>query len=122
MKRRTNCPNCGGPLPVSGLKCEFCGTRIIDLTMIDFDSDAPTMFVLKAPKYMVQDKDVYISMWARPELESISMERDERYVVNARGERVCSCDVSNSVAFEMSLHPCTGPKNDTLYTLTIEEN
>lgn len=120
--KRTNCPNCGGPLPINGLKCEFCGTRIIDLTMIDFDSDAPAMFVLKAPKYMAQDKDVYISMWARPELESISMERDERYVVNARGERVCSFDVSNSVAFEMSLHPCTGPKNDTLYTLTIKEN
>jgi len=118
--KRTNCPNCGGPLPVNGLKCEFCGTRVIDLTMIDFDSKEPTMFVLKAPKYLVQDKNVYISMWAHPELESISMESDEAYVVDARGERVCSADVSRSVAFEMSLHPCAGPRNDKLYTLTIE--
>lgn len=36
MKRRTNCCNCGAALPVSAPKCEFCGTRNIDLTMIDF--------------------------------------------------------------------------------------
>lgn len=118
--KRTNCPNCGGPLPVNGLKCEFCDTRIIDLTMIDFDSDAPTMFVLKAPKYMVQDKDVYISMWARPELESISVENETAYALNARGERLCPIDVSHSVAFEMSLHPYADPKSNKLYTLTIE--
>lgn len=118
--KRTNCPNCGGPLPINGLKCEFCGTRIIDLTMIDFDSNEPTMFVLKAPKYLVQDKDVYISMWARPELESISMENETAYVLNARGERLCPIDVSRSVAFEMSLHPYADPKSNKLYTLTIE--
>lgn len=118
--KRTNCPNCGGPLPVNGLKCEFCGTRVIDLTMIDFDSDAPTMFVLKAPKYMVQDKDVYISMWARPELESITLQSNEAFAVNARGERVCSFDVSRSAAFKMSLYPRVAPNSDTLYTLTIE--
>ena len=88
--------------------------------MIDFDSEEPAMFVLKAPKYLAQDKDVYISMWARPELESISMESDTAYAINARGERLCSFNTSRSVAFEMSLHPYADPNNNTLYTLTIE--
>ena len=120
MKRRTNCPNCGGPLPVDGFKCEFCGTRVIDLTMIDFDSEEPAMFVLKAPKYMVQGKDAYISMWAHPELESISIERDEAYAFNARGEKICSFNTSCNVAFGMSLHPCLAPNGKTLYTLTVQ--
>lgn len=118
--KRTNCPNCGGPLPINGVKCEFCGTRIIDLTMIDFDNEEPTMFVLKAPKYMAQDKDVYISMWARPELESITIEGDECYAMNARGERLCACSLGVNAAFEMSLHPCVAPSSNTLYTLTVQ--
>lgn len=118
--KRTNCPNCGGPLPINGLKCEFCGTRIIDLTMIDFDNEEPTMFVLKAPKYMVKDKDVYITMLARPELKSVTMKNNEAYVLNARGERICSYSLGINAAFEMSLHPCVAPSSNTLYTLTVQ--
>lgn len=44
MKRRTNCCNCGAALPVSAPKCEFCGTRNIDLTMSD-------KFVIKDENY-----------------------------------------------------------------------
>lgn len=120
MMKRTNCPNCGGPLPINGLKCEFCGTRIIDLTMIDFDNEEPTMFVLKAPKYMVKDKDVYITMLARPELKSVTMKNNEAYVLNARGERICSYSLGINAAFEMSLHPCVAPSSNTLYTLTVQ--
>lgn len=118
--KRTNCPNCGGPLPINGLKCEFCGTRIIDLTMIDFDSEEPAMFVLKAPKYMVKDKDVYITMLAHPELESITMEGDECYIMNARGETLSTRSLGVNAAFGMSLHPCVAPNSNTLYTLTIK--
>lgn len=28
MSRKTNCPNCGAPLPANG-KCEYCGTMVI---------------------------------------------------------------------------------------------
>lgn len=118
--KRTNCPNCGGPLPINGLKCEFCGTRIIDLTMIDFDSEEPAMFVLKAPKYMVKDNDVYITMMAHPELESITMEGDECYVMNARGETLCTRSLGVNAAFGMTLHPCVAPNSNSLYTLTIQ--
>lgn len=118
--KRTNCPNCGGPLPINGVKCEFCGTRIIDLTMIDFDSEEPAMFVLKAPQYMVEDKDVDISMLAHPELESITIEGDECYAMNARGEKLCACSLGVNAAFGMSLHPCVAPNSNTLYTLTIK--
>lgn len=120
MKKRTNCPNCGGPLPVNGLKCEFCGTRVIDLTMIDFDCTEPTMFVLKAPKFFSQNGDVYISMWARPQLESISMEEDTVSVYDGRGNSVCTFPTSREVAVGMTLRPCADPKTNTLYSLTIE--
>lgn len=52
VKNKTNCPNCGAALPQFGGKCEFCGTRIVDLTAIDFDCADPTMFILRMPKYL----------------------------------------------------------------------
>lgn len=101
--RRTNCPNCGGPLPVKGSKCEFCGTRVIDLTMIDFDSNEPTMFLLNMPRSVTGGQKATISMWARPELNSITME------------------TSSEIAFEMSLRPFADPRDWSLYKLKIDK-
>ena len=33
MREKTNCPNCGAP--ISGIKCEYCGTQFFDLA--DFE-------------------------------------------------------------------------------------
>lgn len=34
MREKTNCPNCGAP--ISGIKCEYCGTQFFDLADFEF--------------------------------------------------------------------------------------
>lgn len=35
MREKTNCPNCGAP--ISGIKCEFCGTQFFDLADLELN-------------------------------------------------------------------------------------
>ena len=35
MREKTNCPNCGAP--ISGIKCEYCGTQFFDLADIELN-------------------------------------------------------------------------------------
>ena len=122
MKNKTNCPNCGAALPQFGGKCEFCGTRVVDLTAIDFDCADPTMFVLRMPKSIsgVDGNHVLLSMWAKPQLESVTMETETAHCYGGYGERLASFTTSQQVAFEMTLRPYVNEKDNSLYHLTIE--
>jgi len=115
---KTNCPNCGAALPQFGGKCEFCGTRVVDLTAIDFDAQEPTMFLLRLPKSITgaDGGRLLISMWAHPELHSITMESDTTAIYgdwNNPSMTICQPEV----AFEMSLHPCADPHDNSLFKM-----
>lgn len=120
IKNRTNCPNCGAALPQFGGKCEFCGTRVIDLTIIDFDAKEPTMFLLNLPPSICGWQNATISMWARPVLESITMETDDRYCYNHNGDRLGAFTAEQQIAFEVSLHPCADPNDNSMFKLKID--
>ena len=122
---KTNCPNCGAALPQFGGKCEFCGTRVVDLTMLDFDAAEPTMFLLRLPKNITgeDDRRILISMWAHPELKSITMEPETTYCYGRNGVVLTSFTTEPQVAFEMSLHPCADPRDNSMFkveTLTFD--
>lgn len=122
IKNKTNCPNCGAALPQFGGKCEFCGTRVVDLTMLDFDAREPTMFLLRLPQ-SINGGRLLISMWAQPELHSITMESDPSIVYGSWGQPVAMVNNEPKVAFEMSLRPCADPRDKSLFKmqeLTIE--
>lgn len=72
---KTNCPNCGAALDIFKPKCEFCGTRNINLTDIDLDSNEPANFIFKLPRSMspIEDANVYINILAIPELTDLTM-------------------------------------------------
>lgn len=120
-KNKTNCPNCGAALPQFGGKCEFCGTRVVDLTMLDFDAQEPTMFLLNLPQSMTGGQKAMISMWARPELNSITMEQNNIDVYGGWGNYKMFTIPEPQVAFEMSLHPCADPRDASLYKLKIDK-
>jgi hypothetical protein len=123
IKNKTNCPNCGAALPQFGGKCEFCGTRVVDLTAIDFDCADPTMFILRMPKTRVGGKDILINMWARPELNAITMEAAEVTLSGGYNEKLARFTTDVQVAFEMSLRPYADPNDKSLFKmqeLTIE--
>ena len=123
VKNKTNCPNCGAALPQFGGKCEFCGTRVIDLTAIDFDCADPTMFVLRMPKSIsgFDGGHVLLSMWAKPELESVTMEADTTHCYNQYGEEIASYTASQQVAFEMTLRPYADPRNHSMFKLELDK-
>lgn len=118
--RKTNCPNCGAALPQFGGKCEFCGTRVIDLTAIDFNADEPTMFLLNLPRSVMGGSKAMISMWAQPELNAITMEQDDINVYSSWGGYKLATIPSSQIAFEMSLHPRADPRDLSLYKLKID--
>ena len=62
---KTNCVNCGAAKDIDAIKCPFCGTTYLDLTAIDFSSNAPVVcdFVLPGSRDVLQ-------MVAIPRLES----------------------------------------------------
>ena len=41
---RKNCPNCGAPIDPWKYKCEYCGTTIIDLGVLDLDKPCYVAF------------------------------------------------------------------------------
>ena len=124
MKKKTNCPNCGGPLPIEGIKCEFCGTRVIDLTMIDFDSHEPTMFVLHMPKSITGStgQPLLLSMWAKPELEAIRMENNATTVYGGLSDTAQYTISNPEVAFEMTLRPCPDHSDSSLFKIATIDN
>ena len=118
-RNKTNCPNCGAALPQFGGKCEFCGTRVVDLTAIDFDAQDPTMFLLRLPKSITgaDGRRLLISMWAQPELNAITMEQNEITAYSGYGNYKLITIPHPEVAFEMSLHPCADPHDNSLFKM-----
>lgn len=117
---RTNCPNCGAALPQFGGKCEFCGTRVVDLTMLDFDTDEAAMFLLNLPRSVTGGQKATISMWAHPELNSIYVEQETREMSGGWGNPKVAFMSTSQMAFDVSLHPCADPNDNSLYKLKID--
>lgn len=62
-----------------------------------------------------------ISMWAHPELNSITMEQNNIDVYGGWGNYKMFTIPEPQVAFEMSLHPCADPRDASLYKLKIDK-
>lgn len=124
---RTNCPNCGAALQWGKLHCEFCGTRIVDLTMLDFDTNEPTAFVLKLPHNTpfldaYKDHNVYVSMMAKPELGLISTTADSTSVYGGWGNpKLIQYDTARNVNIEVSLHSYTPPGQKDILRVYMEK-
>ena len=124
---RTNCPNCGGALTWGQTHCEFCGTRIVDLTMLDFDAQEPAAFVFKMPhndpylkKY--KDKDIYISMMAKPHLGVIETTVDSAQACGGWGNpKLVQWDYSKNVNVEVTLTAYASSNQKGLITVRIED-
>lgn len=124
MKRRTNCCNCGAPLPVSAPKCEFCGTRNIDLTMIDFGADEPVNFVFKMPsniKVLNRDgAEIYMSMLGRPVLEGITQECDTVDTYGGYGmQPIMRYTANRTFSLGMHIEACPRQDDNTIATLEV---
>ena len=90
--------------------------------MLDFDTSEATMFLLNLPQSVTGGQKAMISMWARPELNSITVEQNtiEAYGSGWGNPKVATLTTSQTMAFEISLHPCVKPEDKNLYILKID--
>ena len=120
---RTNCKNCGAALDICSPKCAFCGTKNINMTDIDLASGEAVNFIFKLPNNFkdAKGKEVFLTMLAIPELQTIEMRSEPTYIYGGWNNTKLAC-INNST-FELDLNLCvvSNPKhNDSLYELTVK--
>lgn len=103
---KTNCVNCGAAKDVDQLKCPFCGTTYLDLTAIDFSSNAPVVcdFVLPGTRDVLQ-------MVAIPRLESARAWTDDTEICLGVGRRYIASEWK--AEFGVTFTPL--PRNGVLF-------
>ena len=82
---KTNCCNCGAALDIFAPKCEFCGTKNINMTDIDLASGEAANFIFKLPNNTTINGNFYMSMLAIPELTTISMDSEKTEIYGGFG-------------------------------------
>lgn len=71
-----NCPNCGAP--ITGTKCEYCGTMFYD--MVNIDADGRTFIRMRLNGQIVTFKAVVTNIEAQTEYQSGLLYADNRLV------------------------------------------
>ena len=102
---RTNCVNCGAAKDINEIKCPHCGTTYLDLTMIDFTSEAPVVCKFVLPAY---GKKAVLSMLAKPKLEEMTVQTNIEDVMH-NGTILCSRTISSEVSLGLSFSPIMRP-------------
>lgn len=77
---KTNCCNCGAALDIFAPKCEFCGTKNVNMTELDLASGEAANFIFKLPNNTIVNGNMYMSMLAVPELQTIEMTSEPTYL------------------------------------------
>lgn len=83
---KTNCCNCGAPLDIFTTKCEFCGTKNINMTELDLASGEAANFIFKLPNNITINGNFYMSMLAIPELTTVSMNSENTEIYGGFGD------------------------------------
>lgn len=82
---KTNCCNCGAALNIFSPKCEYCGTKNINMTELDLASGEAANFIFKLPNNTTINGNIYMSMLAVPELTTISMDSENTEIYGGFG-------------------------------------
>ena len=118
---KTNCCNCGAALDIFAPKCEFCGTKNINMTDIDLASGEAANFIFKLPNNTTFNGNMYMSMLAVPELKTLEMTSEPTYIYG--GWNDTRLGYMNNYSLEMELNLRTVPHTDnSLCHLTKQEN
>ena len=119
---KTNCCNCGAALDIFAPKCEFCGTKNINLTDIDLASGEAANFIFRLPHNIkgADGGEVYMSMLAVPELDTIEMVSDTVDITGLGGTQLASYTASNSLQMGLNLRAVSRPENNEICSLTYK--
>lgn len=120
---RTNCKNCGAALDICSSKCAFCGTKNINMTDIDLASGEAANFIFKLPNNFkdAEGKEVFLTMLAIPELQTIEMRSEPTYIYGGWNDTKLAYIDNSTFELGLNLRAVSNPKhNDSLCELTIK--
>lgn len=122
---KTNCCNCGAALNIFAPKCEFCGTKNINMTEIDLASGEAANFIFRMPHNIkVEDqsgKEIYMSILAVPELEAMEITTNPINVYGGwRNAPIMTYNAGSELRMNLNLHAVQKKSDNTLCTLTIK--
>jgi len=119
---KTNCKNCGAALDIFAPKCAFCGTKNINMTDIDLASGEAANFIFKLPNNFknINGEEIFLSMLAIPELQTIEMRSEPTYIYGGWNDTALA--YTNNSTFEMGLNlrAVTDPQDNSICNLTIK--
>ena len=120
---KTNCINCGAAKDTAEIRCPFCGTTYLDLTAIDFSSDAPVVCQFVLPEtYQIQgiEGKLVMSMMAIPKLEEMREETEDIVMEEQKDEKLESA--TEETMAEKTEEPTSDePKEDEKMAEPTEE-
>lgn len=118
---KTNCRNCGAALDIFSPKCAFCGTKNINMTDIDLASGEPANFIFKLPNNFknVNGEEIFLSILAIPELNTIEMQNDSTDIYGGFGNSKLTCINNYSLEVGLNLHAVTESQHNSFCNLTI---
>ena len=119
---KTNCRNCGGPLNIADSCCPFCGTKNVNLTDIDLASGEAANFIFRLPHNITgaNGGEVYMSMLAVPELDTIEMVSDTVDITGFGGTKLASYTANNSLQMGLNLRAVSCSENNEICSLTYK--
>ena len=120
---KTNCCNCGAALDIWSPKCEFCGTKNVNLTALDLASGEPANFIFKMPSNMrvvnKDNADIYLSLLAIPSLETMTMVSNTMEFYGGLGNKPLAYTNNYSMDMQLKLTTVSRIENDKETLCTI---
>lgn len=118
---KTNCKNCGAALDICSPKCAFCGTKNVNMTDIDLSSGEAVNFIFKLPNNFknAEGKEVFLSMLAVPELQTIEMKNESTYITGGWGDTKLAYMDNYSLEMGLNLRAVNNCEKNQICNLTI---
>ena len=119
---KTNCKNCGAALDICSPKCVFCGTKNINMTDIDLASGEAANFIFKLPSNIknAQGGEVFLSMLAVPELQTIQMTNDTTDFYGGWGNTKTAFVNNYSLEMGLNLRAVVNTHDNSICNLTTK--
>ena len=112
-----NCPNCGAPIDPWKYKCEYCGTTIIDLGVLDLDKPCYVTF-----KTRMSGKEQLITALVQASNPYVEVFSDTTDIVDPYGRYVKRINNAINCSIDLHLDCLTDTSNKQLLQIvTIDE-
>lgn len=115
---KTNCKNCGAALDIFAPKCEFCGTKNINMTDIDLASGEAANFIFRLPNNATINGNIYMSMLAIPELKTLEMTSEPTCIYGGWNDTQLACINNYSLEMELGLRAVPHTDNSLCHLTT----